>query len=175
MPLQNTQIGAFVKGDYSSALDLTTALATHNLTAGTPFDNGTGAGQVDKIFSDTRTLTASSTENLDLAGTLVDAFGATVTFVRVKGLFVRASTGNTNNVIVGANVAANAWATLFGPAGASGGTITLRPGAFFAAGCGSADATGWAVTAGTGDLLVVTNSAGGTSVTYDVVVIGCSA
>lgn len=175
MPLANTQIGAFLKGDYSSALDLTTALASHNLTAGTPFDNGVGAGQVDKIFSDTRTLSASATENLDLAGSLVDAFGATITFARVKALLIRAATGNTNNVVVGANVAANAWGTLFGPTGASGGTVTVRPGAFIAVGCGAADATGWAVTAGTGDLLVVTNSAGGTSVTYDVVVIGCSA
>jgi hypothetical protein len=174
MPLANTQIGAFLKGDYSSALDLTTALATHNLTAGTAFDSGTGAGQVDKIFSDSRTLTASSSEDLDLAGTLTDAFGAAVTFARVKGIWVQASAGNTNNVVVGANVASS-WATLIGPTGASGGTITLRPGAFFAAGCGAADATGWAVTATTADLLHVTNSAGGTSVIYSIVIIGCSA
>ena len=34
------------------------------------------------------------------------------------------------------------------------------------------DATGYAVTAGTGDLLTITNSAGSTSVTYDVVIMG---
>jgi hypothetical protein len=175
MPLANTQIGAFLKGDLSSALDLVNVLASLNLTAGTAFDNGTSAGQVDKMFSDTRTLSASSSEDLDLTGTLVDAFGATITMARIKGLLIRASAGNTNNVIIGANIAANAWATLIGPAGAAGGTITLRPGAFIVAGCGSADATGWAVTAGTGDLLHITNSAGGTSVSYDVVIIGCSA
>lgn len=175
MPLANTQIGCSLKGDYSSALDLTTALASHNLSRGTPFDSGTGAGQVDKIFSDTRTLSASASEDLDLTGTLVDAFGATITMARVKGIIISAATGNTNNVIVGANVAANAWGTLFGPTGASGGTVTLRPGAWIAAGVGAADATGWTVTAGTGDLLHVTNSAGGTSVSYDIVVIGCSA
>lgn len=175
MPLANTQIGASLKGDYSSALDLTTALSSLNLSRGTAFDNGTGAGQVDKVFSDTRTLSASATEDLDLAGVLLDAFGAAITFVRVKGLLVSASASNTNNVIVGANAASNAWGTLFGPVGASGGTITLRPGAFFCAGVGAADATGWVVTAATADLLHVTNSAGGTSVTYDVVIVGCSA
>ena len=174
MPLANTQIGAFLKGDLSSALDLVNVLASINLTAGTAFDNGVAAGQVDKMFSDTRTLAASASEDLDLTGTLVDAFGATITMARVKGLLIRAAAANTNNVVVGANVAANAWGTLFGPTGASGGTVTLRPGAFFVVGCGSADATGWTITAGTGDLLHVTNSAGGTSVTYDVVVIGCS-
>jgi len=39
---------------------------------------------------------------------------------------------------------------------------------------GAADATTYAVTAGTGDLLKVANSAGGTSVTYDIVIIGSS-
>jgi hypothetical protein len=171
MPLSNTQIGATLKGDLSSALDLTTALATHNLSRGTAFDNGTGAGQVDRIFSDTRTLTASSSEDLDLVGTLTDAFGATVTFARIKGILVSAATGNTNNVVVGG--VASGWASLLSPA--ASGLITLRPGSFFVAGCGAADATGWVVTATTADLLHVANSAGGTSVTYDVVVIGCSA
>jgi hypothetical protein len=40
---------------------------------------------------------------------------------------------------------------------------------------GVADAIGWGVTAGTGDLLKVANSAGSTSVNYDIVVIGNSA
>jgi hypothetical protein len=37
------------------------------------------------------------------------------------------------------------------------------------------EATAWPVTGGTGDLLKVTNSAGGTSVDYEIVVIGASA
>ena len=37
------------------------------------------------------------------------------------------------------------------------------------------DATGVAVTAGTGDLINIANSSSGTSVTYDVVIIGASA
>jgi len=51
----------------------------------------------------------------------------------------------------------------------------LRPGQMFATAVGAADATGIAVTAATGDLLTITNSAGSTTVSYDIVIIGCSA
>jgi hypothetical protein len=171
MPLANTALQVAVRCDLSSALDLTTAQASLNIQRGQAFDAGTGAGQVDRVFSDTRTLTASSSEDLDLAGALTDALGGTTVFARIKAILVAAAAGNTNNVIVGG--VANAWATLLSPAAT--GLITLRPGAGFAAWCGGADATGFAITAGTGDLLHVANSAAGTSVTYDVVVIGCSA
>ena len=132
--------------------------------------NGTAAGQADRLWSDTRTLAASANEDLDLAGALADAFGAAAVFVKVKGIYVAAASGNTNNVVVGA-AASNAWATLLNATG----TVTLRPGAGFMAVAGSADATAWGVTAGTGDLLRIANSGAGTSVTYDIVVIGTSA
>lgn len=132
--------------------------------------DGTAAGAADLMFSDQRTLAASANEDLDLAGVLADVLGTTLTMVRVKGLYIAAAAGNTNDVVVGA-AAANQWATLLNAAG----TVTLRPGAVFMATAGVADATAWAVTASTGDLLRVANSAGGTSVTYDIVVIGASA
>jgi hypothetical protein len=174
MPLANTQIGATIRGDYSPAsLDLQVALATLSLNAGVSLTTGTGSGQADKIWADTRTLTASSSEDLDLVGTaLTDAFGVAFSVLRVKGLLVAADSTNVNNVVVGANVA-NGWATLFGPTGASGGTVTVRPGGFFCAGC--TDATGWATTAGTGDLLHIANGGAGTSVIYSIVIIGSSA
>lgn len=132
--------------------------------------SGTGAGQADLRFADTRTLAASATEDLDLAGVLTDAFGAALTFVKIKGIFISAAAANTNSVVIGA-AAANTWATLLNATG----TITLRPGATFAAMSGSTDATGMAVTAGTGDLLKVANSGAGTSVSYDIVIVGASA
>jgi hypothetical protein len=145
-------------------------VARLSVSRGCNFDPGTGAGQVDKIFSDTRTLTASSSEDLDLAGVLLDVYGATITFARVRGIMISAAVGNTNNVLVGG--VTNGWATLLSPAAT--GIITLRPGAFICAGCGLADATGYTVTPATGDLLHIANSGAGTSVTYDVIVIGAS-
>lgn len=156
--------------DLSKALDLTTPEDQLVFRRTVQLADGAAAGQADIAFHDRRTLAASANEDLDLAGALTDALGDAISFVRVKGLFISAASANTNDVIVGA-AGANAWATLLNAAG----TLTLRPGAcagFFA---GVADATGWAVTADTGDLLHVANSGAGTAVTYDVVIVGASA
>lgn len=125
--------------------------------------NGTGAAQASQMWSDTRTLTASATENLDLAGSLVNVFGVTLTFTKIKVLYVAAASGNTNDVQVSRG-SSNGFVWFL----AVSDGFKLQPGAwncFF-------DPVGVAVTAGTGDILTVTNSAGGTSVTYDVVIVG---
>jgi hypothetical protein len=132
--------------------------------------SGTGAGNADVMFTDTRTINASSSEDLDLVGSLTDAFGTTFSPARVKALIVKAAAANTNNVVVG-GASATQWAALLGTAG----TVTLRPGAVFAALAGQADATGYVCAAGSTDLLKIANSSSGTSVTYDIVVIGASA
>ena len=156
--------------ELNTTLDLGSGKAPQNLARSVQLGSGTAAGQADKVFSDRRTLAASATEDLDLAGVLLDAFGAAITFVKVKGLFISAAAANTNNLVVGA-ASANQWATLLNAAG----TITLRPGAGFCAIAGPADATAYGVTAGTGDLLKVANSGAGTPVTYDVLIVGTSA
>jgi hypothetical protein len=139
--------------------------------ASVAYTSGTGAGQVDRVYTATRTLAASGTEDLDLAGSLTDALGNTsITFARIKSIFIAAAAGNTNNVQV-TRPASNGVPWLM----AAGDGIALRPGAAFQWLTGSADATGVAVTAGTGDLITVTNSAGTTGVTYTVIITGCSA
>lgn len=169
MPLV-TSISLAVNATLSAVADLNvvpkSALAFAKLVE---LATGTGAvaGVADKMFFDRRTLAPSATEDLDLAGVLLDSFGAAITFARVKGIFVSAVAANTNNVVVGA-ASANQWVTLLNATG----TVTLRPGASFGAFAGVADAAGYAVTGGTGDLLKVANSAAGTSVDYDIVVIG---
>lgn len=156
--------------EQSAALDLGSAKAPMRLQRKVSLTDGTGAGQANRVFSDRRSIAASSAEDLDLAGVLLDAFGATLTFVRIKGLYIAAAATNVNNVVVGAD-ATNPWATLLNATG----TITLRPGAAFAAFAGAADGTGYAVTAGTGDLLQVANSGAGSAVEYDIFVVGASA
>lgn len=132
------------------------------------FANGVGADQADRVWHDRRTLAASAAENLDLSGGLTDVFGATITLARLKALVLYADPGNTN--LVQLTRPSSNGVPLF--LAASDG-LALRPGGAF---CWvSPDATGIVVTAGTGDLLTVTNSAGGTSVTYDVLLLGASA
>lgn len=170
MPLSGTMLAVSAYAELTQALDLGTGRAAQSLSRSVSLASGTGAGQADRVFSDRRTLAASATEDLDLAGVLLDAFGSAITFARVKGLIIAAAAANTNNVVVGA-ASGSPWAALLNATG----TLTLRPGAFVAVGTGVADPTGYAVTATTADLLKVANSGAGTPVTYDIHIIGASA
>ncbi|MFJ4847543.1 hypothetical protein [Streptomyces sp. NPDC088733] len=169
MALNNPGISIAISGELTNALALATADVPLNVKRAMQLASGTGAGKADRIYHGRRTLAASATEDLDLAGVLVDAFGTAITFARIKALLIAAATANTNNVVVGA-ASSNQWATFLNTTG----TMTLRPGAFVGVGTGAADATGYGVTASTGDLLKVANSAGSTSVQYDIVLIGAS-
>lgn len=142
--------------------------SSRNTPSDLELSSGTGASQCDLRYRAQRTLAASANEDLDLAGVLTDAFGTTLTFVKVRGIWVLAATGNTNSVII-KPAAANGF---LGPFGAAAHTITLPPGGVFMA---TAPDAGWSVTAGTGDKINVANSAAGTSVTYDIHIIGASA
>jgi hypothetical protein len=149
--------------------DLGPSRATQSLHYGRDWASGVLASQADVVWGDTRTLAASATEDLDLAGVLVGALGATVTFARVKFIMVTADAANTNNVVVG-GAATNTWV---GPFGAATHTLAVQPGGFYAE--AAPGATAWPVTATTADLLKVANSAGGTAVTYSIILIGASA
>jgi hypothetical protein len=165
-----TTLSLTARGKQSGTVDLGSTAAERAISASVSLTNGTGgAGLADLMFADTRTLSASATEDLDLAGALADAFGTAQVFARVKALVVQADAGNTNNVLV-SRPASNG----FGLFSAAGDQIIVRPGETFAMICGVADAVGHAVTAATGDLLTVTNSGGTTGVTYSIMVIGCS-
>lgn len=156
-----------VEGQYTSAGGLGSASFTLDQQALAQFSPGTGAGKADLAFADRRTLTASSTENLDLAGALTDPLGAALTFGHVKAIYVVAKSTNTNNVVVG-GAASNGFA---GPFGGTTPTVSIPPGGFLLL---AHPGAGWTVTPTTGDLLKVANSAAGTSVQYDVIIIGTS-
>ncbi|KMS71306.1 hypothetical protein ACH49_24735 [Streptomyces leeuwenhoekii] len=169
MPLSSTlAVSAFTELSGSSGLG--TARVPAGLSRAVTLASGTGAGRADRAFTARRTIAASGTDDLDLAGVLTDALGGTITFARIKGLFIAAAAANTNNVVIG-NATSNAWATLLNATG----TVTLRPGAVLAAVAGSADATTYGVTAATGDVLRVANSGGGSTVSYDICIVGASA
>ncbi len=150
-----TQVAGLGTSDDPIALDYSQLLAS-----------GTGANQASNIFHDRRTLTASSTENLDLAGALTNKFGTTLTFTKIKAIVIHAASGNTNNVLVGGAASNQFINWVSDPTD----VIVVRPGGTFI--LVAPDATAYAVTAATGDLLKIANSAGSTSVTYDVVIIG---
>jgi hypothetical protein len=123
------------------------------------FAAGVGALMSNYVYAVSRTLGGAS-EDVDLAGGLTDVFGATLTFAEVKFFGVH-NTG-TATITLGA-ASSNAWAGLFNATG----TVTIPAGGF--AIFGANDATGFAVVAGTGDLLKVAGTSGQT---YDLIVWG---
>ena len=169
MSLNKTRVAIDVACTESIALDLVEASVPLAVTHALTLTDGTGAGQADLIFHDRRTLAASANEDIDLNGVLTK-LGQTVNFARIRAVVVLASSENTNDVQV-TRPSANGVPLFM----AAGDGIALRPGEAFAWLGGAADATGKVVTAGTADLLNVANSGAGSSVTYDVIIIGCSA
>lgn len=164
-----TNINVGVNALLTGSLDLGSLTAPQSKSFTASWVSGVLAGQADMVWSDNRTLTASSTEDLDLAGVLVGAFGTALTFARVKAILVTADAANTNNVVVG-----GASATQFvGPFGAATHTVSVQPGGMFMV--AAPGATAWPVAQGSTDLLKVANSGAGTSVTYSIFIVGASA
>lgn len=158
---------------YSAEESQTAGLAVARATVEKLFNlsmpSGTGADQADRIFHANREITASANDDLDLAGVLAGALGGTLTFVKIKAIIIIAAAANVNNVVIG-NAAA---AQFVGPFGAATHTITLGPGDMFV--ITRRGAAGLAVTATTADTLRIANSGGGSSVFYDIIIIGTSA
>ena len=135
--------------------------------------SGTSAGMADIVWCDQRTVSSASNDDLDLSGVLTDAFGATVTAVELVALIVinapASGTANTTNLAIG-----GATNPVVGFLGGTTPTIgPVRPGSFVF--LGSSDAAGFgAITAGTGDILRIANSAGAAA-TYQIALVARSA
>lgn len=151
-----TQVGSNDLGSPKMDVDVDKLLT---LLEGTDATN-----KADLLFSDTRTLAASTNEDLDLAGSLSSALGGTITNAEIVAIFISAASGNANNVNV-TRPASNGFA---GPFLAAGDGVAIKPGEWLPL----VSQSGWAVTAATGDLLNVANSAAGSSVTYSIVIVG---
>lgn len=163
----STTINLGVQANLSTALDLKTALSNLALQQTFSLATGTGAGQADQIFDDSRTLSSGANEDLDLAGVLVNALGTTVTLVKLKCLIFIADSANTTNLTIGPK-SSNGLVFL----GGTTPTFVLAPGGLFVLFNPSSAAI--TVTAGTGDLINVANAAGA-SATYKVIAIGTTA
>ena len=70
------------------AIDLATPEAKVGMKRVIDLAFGAGAGQADLIWWDRRTVAKDTTDQLDLAGNLVDAFGETLTFANVKAIIL---------------------------------------------------------------------------------------
>lgn len=168
--LDNVSYSLSVTGTLNNLLDLAVnANAALSFARSGSMSNGTGASQADKIFLDSRSIAASGVDDLDLNGAaLQDPLNANLALLRIKLIAVSAYPTNVNNLLLGA-AAANPVSTILGATG----VLTIRPGGLLL--LTAPDATGYAVTAATADILRFANSGAGTAVGYDVVIIGASA
>jgi hypothetical protein len=137
--------------------------------------NGQGANQAQAMFVDRRTLSAGSlVDAIDLAGGLADAFGNTITFTDVRGLWIRNLGSNDGDgtftpatgedIVIGAGT--NSWDTLFG--GVANGKLTITPNGLF---LWTSPIDGVAIGAGATDVLEVVY-AGAADVVFDFAVWG---
>lgn len=151
----------------AEAMGLAPAVAPVAYKVSNDVANGTGAGKANQMWSSSaRSIALSSSESLDLSGALTDAFGNSIVFTKIKGILIKAAAANTNNVLVG-GAAANAFVNWVGDAT---DIIVIKPGGTFL--LLAPDSGGYAVTAGTGDLLKIANSSSGSAVVYDIVIFG---
>lgn len=131
------------------------------------FSSGTGANQGNALYQTSATLAASATTTYDLNGSLTDDFGQSVTCTKLRAVVVKASSSNTNSVVVGGGSTTVTALTTTGAFTSAG--MPIRPGGVWF--MTFPDSTGGAVTAGSSDILQIANSAAGSSVTYDFIVV----
>lgn len=136
--------------------------------------DGTAAGQADIFWADQRTVNSASNDDIDLSGSLSDAFGSTVTAAEIVAVLIINEaidgTANTTDLTIGA-AGSNPWEGVLG--GTTPTIGPLKPGAVLFIGASNAAGIG-AVTGGSADVLRVANSAGA-SATYQIAVLARSA
>jgi len=168
--------------EFQNILDLATARDQNHLRQNDQIADGTGADQADQIWHDRRRLTPSTASDLlDLAGSLTNVFGQTVTFATVRGIMIinkgvpDASPATAWTVTSGEDIdvggaAANPFTSLFD--GSATAKVTIRSGGTMIF---VAPADGYAVTAGSADILQIALDGAGADVEYDIVIWGTAA
>jgi hypothetical protein len=162
------RVQVWLDHDYQKDGTISTTRDQAQIRADQEYSDGTGTetAVIDRLWYSQRQLASATSEEIDLAGWITDAFGSTISFARVKALFIR-NTSTSQTLTIGNATAP--WAGPFSPATA---TFSIPPSGFAA---WQAPLVGWPVTATTGDRLKIANDAGsGATCTYDIWVVGGS-
>jgi len=140
--------------------------------------DGNGADEANQVYQDKATVAASTEASYDLAASLVDDFGGTITFTIIKAIMV-INTSTTASVLhVGGGTGADGtnafdtWIQSAAGAGVGDGSerILLRPGGLFL--LWAPDATGYAVTGGTADKLIIKERSALAGGAFELTIIG---
>lgn len=159
----DTNLRFYLDTNYTNPLDLLTAYAPHNVTYTHKLTTGNGINQAQHAWSDQRVLGSGATETLDMSGLLTNAFGATLAFTFIRLILVTTTATSVGTLYIGPN-SSNGLLTPW--SGNTADRDRIPPGGLLVK---YAPIGGYAVTAGSGDLVFVT--AVGGSVTYNITII----
>lgn len=164
-------VKAQVRATAKKALDESTPSDELNYDDKLTFKHDEDAGlKGDEIWHDKRTLAASGSDTLDLAGSLTNAFGETITFAKVRAILIH-NTSDDQDTPTDAQIQVGGATNEFqGPFGAAGDLLNVEAGGFFMV--TNPTSAGWAVTAGTADELQIANQDGTDQAEYVIVIVG---
>ena len=174
-------IKASVDGNYTNTLTDSGGTVAVNLAKAVSlaFTEGTTTGKADKIWSSTaRTLTGSTSENIDLydfggidigTGSGEDALGNPLTLADIVAVIIENNPTSTGNLTIGGEGSAAAWNSIFN-ASDTAEVGPLPPGGVFLIAARADPA--FAVADTSNHLLKIASSA---NLTYDIYIVGRSA
>jgi len=159
-----------IAGNATGSSDLASPASPISQAITTSLANGTSANQINRRWSDTRSLASAASEEIDLAGSLTDEFGNAVTFAKVKAIIIyNKATDPGDDLVLGTTATGGDTCDLFlDPSDginidAKGVFVWLSP------------VDGFAVGAGTTDKLKIKNSSSDeNSISYDIYLFGTS-
>jgi hypothetical protein len=130
------------------------------------YTNGTGNNQANEVFFDERTVATVTADNLDLAGSLTNPFGETITFATIRLILIAIDAPDgTKAIRLGPRGVTNAWQ---GPFGGVAATDYIDSYTWH---CLNRPVTGWTVTAATADILGIYNPSA-VSVVFRILILG---
>lgn len=154
---------------HENTADIATTRDKEDLSIDQAFADGNGDDQAQDMFRDRRTVSPGegNEDQLDLAGTLLDVFGNTLSFVTIKQIWIHnRATAAGENILIGgpSDPTTGALMTdLFD--GDIDSRLKIKAGYLFLLVGGLA---GYTVTGGSADIVLITN-AGTAAIEYDVV------
>ena len=161
-----TTLNLTIQGDHKKTMEIVPSIRDNlNKSYTDSMATGTATDQSDVLWHDQRSLAATS-ETIDLAGTLTNAFGETVTIADLRCLVIKNNNTTAGHDLTIGGAAASAVSSIFG---STTDTITVQAdGALLL----WAPKDGYAVTSATADLIKI--DAGAATVSYDIIMIGTS-
>lgn len=163
--LTQLRLDLILRTVYRNDLDLSLPQQDHTQSDQIRWTDGDAADKAEIVYMDSDSVAASGTDAYDLAGGLADAFGNTLTFTKLKAIYVRNKSTTAGDVLrVTRPTNGVPFLTTAGDAAelGPGGILCLV----------NPSAAGWTVTAATGDLIHIIEAGGANTVSYDIILVG---